>query len=45
VYPNAKTAGGGVTQPSLAESKAPSASNAMAHTNLRTTMNLGGAAK
>jgi len=32
-------------QPSLAESKAPSASSAMVHTNPRTTMNSGGAAK
>ena len=32
-------------QPSLVESKAPSVSNAMAHTNLRTTVNSGGAVK
>ena len=44
-YPNAKTAGGGNMQSSLAKSKAPSMSSAMVHTNLRTTENLGGAAK
>ena len=45
MYSNTKTTGGGVMQPSLAESKAPSASNAMAHTNQRTTMISDGAAK
>jgi len=45
VYPNAKTAGGGDTQPFLAESKVPSASSATVHTNLRTTVNSDGAAK
>ena len=45
VYPNAKTAGGGDTQPSLAESKTPSMLSAMVHTNLRTTKNLSVTAK
>jgi len=45
VYPNAKTARGGDTQPSLAKSKTPSMLSAMVHTNLRTTKNLSGAAK
>ena len=43
--PNAKTAGGGDTQPSLAESKAPSVSSTIVRTNPRTTENLGGTAK
>ena len=43
--PNAKTAGGGDMQPFLAKSKILSMSSAMVYTNLRTTMNLGGAAK
>ena len=43
--PNAKTAKGGDTQPFLAESKVPSMSSAMVHTNPRTTVNSGNAAK
>ena len=45
VCPNVKTARGGDKLPFLAESKVPSVSSAMVHTNLRTTVNLGGAAK
>ena len=45
VCPSARTAGGGVTQPSHAESKGRNASNTMDLTNLRTTVNLGGAAR
>ena len=43
--PQYKTAGSGDMQPSLAESKAPSALSTMVHTNLKTTENLGGTAK
>ena len=43
--PNAKTAGSGDMLPSLAESKVPSVSSAMDHTDLKTTENLGGVAK
>ena len=42
---NAKTAGSGDMLPSLAESKVPSVSSAMDHTDPKTTKNLGSAAK
>ena len=45
VSPNAKTAGSGDMLPSLAESKVPSVSSAMDHTDQKTTKNLGSAAK
>jgi len=45
VYPNAKTAGSGVMQHSLAEYKVPSVSSAMVLTNQKIIVNLDGAVR